>query len=159
MVPDQESDEAVEKSILKELKLDGLVNGDEAVISHLERDLSGASLLFPMGRNKDGSLSKSSRALPKETFETVLKYAQEKERSLKEEMYAGEVQASPYEMGDTTGCDYCPYRDICGFDLRLDGCAYRRLEKLSMEDAVTAMERAVGTKEHQEEEGTGGDCP
>ena len=159
VVPDQESDEAVEKSILKELKLDGLVNGDEAVLSHLERDLSGASLLFPMGRNKDGSLSKSSRALPKETFETVLKYAQEKERSLKEEMYAGEVQALPYEMGDATGCDYCPYKDICGFDLHLDGCAYRRLEKLSMEDAVTAMERAVGAKEHQEEEGTGGDCP
>ncbi len=147
VVPDQENDEAVEKSILKELKLDGLVNGDEAVISHLERDLSGASLLFPMGRNKDGSLSKSSRALPRETFETVLKYAQEKERSLKEEMYAGEVEASPYEMGDATGCDYCPYKDICGFDLRLDGCRYRRLEKLSMEDAVTAMERLISEKE------------
>ncbi len=171
VVADQESDEAVEKSILKELKLDGLVNGDEAVISHLERDLSGASLLFPMGRNKDGSLSKSSRALPKETFETVLRYAREKERSLKGEMYAGEVQASPYEMGDATGCDYCPYRDICGFDLRLDGCAYRTLEKLSMEEAVAAMALAVDkeagpgkvrreeheAEEHKAGEETGGD--
>ena len=144
VVPAEDSDEAVEKSILKELKLDGLINGDEAVVSHLEHDLSGASVLFPMGRNKDGSLSKSSRALPRETFETVLKYTKEKERRLKDGMYAGEVQASPYEMGDNTGCDYCPYRDICGFDLRLDGCTYRRLEKLSLEEAVGQMEKVVG---------------
>ena len=105
VVPEEDSDEAVEKSILKELKLDGLINGDEAVVSHLEHDLSGASILFPMGRNKDGSLSKSSRALPQETFETVLRYTREKERSLKDDMYAGEIKAAPYEMGRETGCD------------------------------------------------------
>lgn len=139
VVPAEDSEEAVEKSILKELKLDGLINGDEAVVSHLEHDLSGASVLFPMGRNKDGSLSKSSRALPRETFETVLKYTKEKENSLKEAMFEGEVQAAPYEMGESTGCDYCAYRDICGFDLRIDGCSYRRLEKFTVEEAVAAM--------------------
>ena len=144
VVPEEDSDEAVEKSILKELKLDGLINGDEAVVSHLEHDLSGASILFPMGRNKDGSLSKSSRALPQETFETVLRYTRDKERSLKEAMYAGEIEAAPYEMGGETGCDYCAYRDICGFDLRIAGCAYRRLEKLSVEEAVEAMEKKTG---------------
>lgn len=161
VVPAQESDEAVEKSILKELRLDGLINGDETVVSHLEKDLSGASVLFPMGRNKDGSLSKASRALPGEAFGTVLDYIKEKERSLKEEMYAGKVQASPYELGDAAGCDYCPYRDICGFDLRLDGCAYRRFQKLSVEDAVAAMKRATGDRkqspeQEQESENSGG---
>ncbi len=143
VVPDEDSDEAVEKSILKELKLDGLVNGDEEVISHLERDLSGASVLFPIGRNKDGSLSKSSRALPRETFETVLRYAKKKESRMKQEMYEGEISASPYEMGDATGCDYCPYRDICGFDLKIEGCAYRHLEKYSVEEAVAMMSLEV----------------
>ena len=143
VVPAEDSDEAVEKSILKELKLDGPINGDEAVVSHLERGLSGASVLFPMGRNKDGSLSKSSRALSQENFEIVLKYTKEKESSLKEAMYAGEVQAAPYEMGESTGCDYCAYRDICGFDFRLAGCAYRRLEKLTTEEAVAAMRQTL----------------
>ena len=59
-------------------------------------------------------------------------------------MYAGEIKAAPYEMGRETGCDYCAYRDICGFDLRIAGCAYRRLEKLSVEDTVEEMERKVG---------------
>ena len=61
-------------------------------------------------------------------------------------MYAGKVQALPYEMGESTGCDYCPYHDICGFDLRISGCAYQRLEKLDIEEAVAAMAAAVQEK-------------
>ena len=139
VVDRKDNDEDVEKSILKELRLDGLVNGDEKVISHLERDLTGSSLLIPVGWNKDGSLSKNSRALPGDTFRAVLKYAQEKEMKIRDEISSGEVSAAPYEMGGDTGCDYCPYRDICGFDIRIDGCGYRRLEKYSMEEAVAKI--------------------
>ena len=129
--------------VLKELKQDGLVNGDDMVISHLEKELSGNSLLFPIGRNKDGSLSKTSHALPEELFRLVLSFAKRKEESVKDRMYDGEVSASPYEMGETTGCDYCPYRDICGFDPRLEGCSYRRLERYSSDDAVKKMREAL----------------
>ena len=62
---------------------------------------------------------------------------------MKQEMYEGEISASPYEMGDATGCDYCPYRDICGFDLKIEGCAYRHLEKYSVEEAVAMMSLEV----------------
>ena len=139
VVDRKESDEDVEKSILKELRLDGLVNGDEKVISHLERNLIGSSLLIPVGRNKDGTLSKNSRALPGDTFRAVLKYAQEKEKKICAEIRAGEVSAAPYEMGGDTGCDYCVYRDICGFDIRIEGCKYRKLEKYSMEEVIAKM--------------------
>lgn len=139
VVDRKESDEDVEKSILKELRLDGLVNGDEKVISHLERNMIGSSLLIPVGRNKDGTLSKNSRALPGDTFRAVLKYAQEKEKKICAEIRAGEVSAAPYEMGGDTGCDYCVYRDICGFDIRIEGCKYRRLEKYSMEEVIAKM--------------------
>lgn len=139
VVDRKDSDEEVEKSILKELRLDGLVNGDGEVLSHLEKDLSGTSVLYPVGKNKDGSLSRNSRALPGETFRAVLDYAEAKENRIKQEMYSGEVSAAPYELGDATGCDYCAYREICGFDLKLDGCGYRRLAKYSMEEAVAKM--------------------
>ena len=139
VVDRKDSDEEVEKSILKELRLDGLVNGDGEVLSHLEKDLSGTSVLYPVGKNKDGSLSRSSRALPGETFRAVLDYAEAKENRIKQEMYSGEVSAAPYELGDATGCDYCAYREICGFDLKLDGCGYRRLAKYSIEEAVAKM--------------------
>ncbi len=137
-------DAAVERSILKELKLDGLVNGTDEVVSHLERGLSGTSVLFPVGRNKDGSISKSSKALPPEAFETVLSYTKRKEEELKESMYSGDVGTAPYELGEATGCDYCPFRDICGFDLRIDGCRYRKLEKYSLEEAIGKMNEKLG---------------
>ena len=164
VVPEEETDEAVENSLLKELRLDGLINAEPAVIDHLERGLSGTSVRFPMGRNRDGTLSKSSRALPPDTFGTVLRYAAKKERDMKEEMYSGEVSARPYELGDSTGCDYCPYHDICGFDPRISGYGFRKLEKYSLEEAAQRMDEAVRQEEtageiRAEETGAGTEFP
>lgn len=135
--PDRDGD--AENRILKELRLDGLINDEGAAVEHLERGLSGTSLLIPAGRNKDGSLSKNSRALPGETFRTVLAYAGEKEKQIRADICSGKTAASPYQMKDATGCDYCAYRDICGFDLRISGCSYRRLANYSVEEAVAKM--------------------
>ena len=59
--------------------------------------------------------------------------------NIRDEISSGEAAAAPYEMGGDTGCDFCPYRDICGFDIRIEGCGYRRVEKYSMEEAVAKM--------------------
>ena len=135
--------EEVENSILKELKLDGLVNAEENVVEHLEHGLSGSSVLFPIGRNKDGSLSQRSKALAPEEFDTVLAYTEQKEKDLKEQMYGGTADAAPYEMGNATACDYCACRDICGFDQRVDGYSFRTLEKYSVEEAVEKMKERL----------------
>ena len=58
-------------------------------------------------------------------------------------MYDGEVQAAPYELGDATGCDYCACRDICGFDQRIEGYRFRKLEKYTLEEAVEKMKEHV----------------
>ena len=44
-------------------------------------------------------------------------------------------------LGTETGCDYCAYHDICGFDVRLDGCEYNRMEKYDKEEALKKMEQ------------------
>lgn len=147
IVEKEETEEEVEKSILKELKLDGLINAGDRVVDHLEHDLSGTSVLFPMGRNKDGSLSRTSRALEPEAFDTVLEYTKKKTQELKAAMYAGEVKAAPYELGGASACDYCACRDICGFDQRIQGDEYRRLEKFTLEEAVAKMKERLGSRE------------
>ena len=135
-VEKEPDDRALEGKLLRELRLDGLVNADEAVIGHLERDLNGTSNLIPVGKNKDGSLSRSSRVLEPEDFALFLSFAKKKEQELKEKMAEGQAQAAPYELNGNTGCDYCAYRGICGFDPRLDGYAYRSLENYSGEEAM-----------------------
>ena len=135
-VEKESNDRVLEGKLLKELRLDGLVNADDTVIEHLERGLSGSSNLIPVGRNKDGSLSKSSRALPPEDFALFLAFARKKEQELKARMGEGHAEAAPYELNGSTGCDYCAYRGICGFDPRLDGYAYRSLENYSKEEVL-----------------------
>lgn len=135
-VEKEADDQVLEGKMLKELRLDGLVNADERVIGHLERDLNGNSNLIPVGKNKDGSLSKSSRVLLPEDFALFLSYAKKKEQELKVRMEEGHAEAAPYELNGSTGCDYCAYHGICGFDPRLEGYGYRSLENYTKEEVL-----------------------
>lgn len=139
LVEKETDDQILETKILKELRLDGLVNAEEEVLAHLEKNLSGNSVLIPIGRNKDGSLSKNSKVLTQGEFAGFLRYTKEKERELKSKIFEGHAEAAPYELGGSTGCDYCAYRDICGFDPRLDGYEYRILEKLSRDEVMAQI--------------------
>ena len=146
IVEKEKNEILLQEKILKELKLDGLVNADEAVIGHLEHDLRGNSNLIPVGRNKDGSLSHYSRTLEPDEFAILLSYTKKKEQELKTRILSGETAAYPHELGTQTGCDYCAYRDICGFDPRLYGYEYRRMEKLGKQEVVEKMKQ---TREEQ----------
>lgn len=147
IVEKEKDDHVLEEKLLKELRLDGLVNADEEVIQHLERNLNGSSNLIPVGRNKDGSLSKNSRVLTPQEFDLFLKYTEEKEKELKAQMAEGHAEAKPYELGGATGCDYCAYHDVCGFDARLDGYEYRTLEKYSRDEIMERMQQAMDREE------------
>ena len=50
LVEKERDDQILETKILKELRLDGLVNAEEEVLAHLEKNLSGNSVLIPVGR-------------------------------------------------------------------------------------------------------------
>ncbi len=139
-IVDKEKNESLlEKKLLRELKLDGLVNADDVVINHLEHDLNGTSDLIPVGRNKDGSLNQYSKVLEPEDFNILLTYTKKKEQELRKRILNGEADPMPYVLGGETGCDYCGYRDICGFDPRIDGYKYNKLDKISKDEAVLRM--------------------
>lgn len=136
----EEREKNGEDSILKELRLDGMINNYKDCVRCLEGDLGGESVRYPMGRTKDGTLSGRSHCLEPELFQRMLEYASRKEQELKQEMYEGTVQASPYELDGATGCDFCSYREICRFDPRLEGYQYRSLAKYSQEEVFRMME-------------------
>ena len=41
----------------------------------------------------------------------------------------------PYKKGETTGCTYCPYQGICGFDLKIPGYGFNAIS-LSSDEAM-----------------------
>lgn len=139
----EDSGEEIQEDILKELKPDGVINCKDEVLAHLDRRMEGESLVVPVKYNKNGSLSKTSKAVSEEEFAVMMQHAVGKVQSVHEQILKGEVKPRPYRNGQETGCDYCGYRNICGFDTRLNGYEYRKIRKMSLEEAIAAM-KGVG---------------
>lgn len=132
-----------DESLLKTLRPDGLVNEDGMVIELLDQELEGESEVIPVKRNKDKSLSKTSKALRQEDFAVMVEYAEHIAEKIEKEMLSGETGIEPYMLGKKTGCDYCRYKGVCGFDILTDGCDYRRLPNYDKEDALAMMRKEV----------------
>ena len=137
-------EEDTEAAVLKELKPDGLINLQDEVLEHLDRRREGESLAVPIEYNKNGSLSKTSKAVPEEEFRLMMGHALKKIETAHQEILMGETVAAPYRRGTESGCDYCGYRHVCGFDLKVPGYRYRDIGKMSKEEAVAAMKKDAG---------------
>jgi ATP-dependent helicase/nuclease subunit B len=97
-------------------------------------------------KTKDNALGKYSKVASAEDFGTMMEYAETKVEQLHREILEGNVKAMPYRMGEKTGCDYCKYKQICGFDTRIDGYEYKDIHALSDEEAIAAMKKELYAK-------------
>jgi len=144
VIPKQEDNAKRESEILKILKPDGMVNGDAEVLKLLDYDLQqGASNVVPAGRNKDGRLSKSSKVLNEEELRLLSNFANRKMQKIGNAIMNGEAEVNPYLLGDKTACTYCKYKGICGFDEKLPGYEYRKLDKFDNGEALEKMREEV----------------
>ena len=127
------------KKLLNELKPSGVFNSSDEVIEHLEHNLTGDSEVLPIGRKKDGSLTARSKVMTEEDFFLVADYAEKKVREIGTSILKGAIDVEPYAMGEETGCKFCKYKSICGFDEKIPGYEYRHLEKLQIAEAIEKM--------------------
>ena len=67
-------------------------------------------------------------------FDTVLDFVKQRIRGMLEEIIHGKISVEPYQLKGKTGCDYCPYQDICQFDKRLPGKNYVYLKQIKRKD-------------------------
>lgn len=136
-----------EELLLKELKPDGIINLKDEVLEHLDHTKSGESLAVPVRYNKNGSLAKGSKAVTEEEFQLMMRHAARKVEEAHLKILEGRTEAVPYRKGQETGCDYCRYRHVCGFDVKIPGYGYREIGKMSREEALAAMAARDGGKE------------
>ena len=135
--------EEISDAILKELRPDGVVQISDAVLAHLDRDFLGTSRVMPVAKSKSGELSKTSKILSEEEFKVISRFAKKHAKEVGRQILQGNAEISPYTLGDRTGCDYCPYHAVCGFEENIDGYEYRKLEKLDQEGAILKMSQEV----------------
>ena len=136
-------EEQIERELLSKLKMNGLVNRASEVIALLDSSMDKHSDVIPISYNKDGSLSKNSSAVDTRQFEAVSAYVRNRIRQMGAEILDGNTQISPYRKGTETGCDYCEFREVCGFDEKSTGYEYRRLHEMDNEDILQKMQKEV----------------
>lgn len=126
--------EHIEREVLKALSMKGLVNSDIDIIKMMDKNIDGQSTTIPVALNKNGTLSKKSSTASDYEFKKLFEYTNEKIKDIGNHIIEGDIEANPYSMSSKkTGCDYCPYKAVCGFDSKLPGHNYRKLPSLSKE--------------------------
>ncbi len=136
-----EMDEAqIKQAILKELKPDGLVNQEESVYRAMDDEFEQRSDVIPVELKKSGELSVRSSVASAEEFDILFEYVNHSIVRAGNEIYAGNVQVAPFAWGQASGCDYCPYKAVCGFDVKLQGYDERKGRKLDKSEIFACME-------------------
>lgn len=143
-IVEKEADQqALEEAILRKLRLDGIVSSDEAIIQRMDREFTKTSSVIPVGKTTTG-YSKASKLLAPEDFDHVIRFAQNQRKEIGKKMESGYVDAYPYQMGAQTGCDYCPYKHVCGFEEQIDGYEYRKLPGMSKDEVLKKIKYKNG---------------
>lgn len=133
-------EEALERAILKQLRMKGLLLADVQVIKEMDRMMEGESCIIPARLNKGDVLGRSSAATL-EQFDLLRKYVRRLLVRIGEEILQGDVSIRPYKRKKNTPCDFCAYASICKFDTRLPGNRYRRMNDIKDEDVWDTMQK------------------
>lgn len=143
-VEEELSEEEIREQVFAKLKLDGYVNSDPQVYRAMDHSMQSVSNILPVAENKDGTLRRNSKAASTEQFGVISDYVNRKIAELGRRMMQGEIDVNPYELEGRTPCAYCPYHSVCGFDERIEGFAYRGLEKFDQAQEVLRQMEAQG---------------
>ncbi|MDO5344352.1 MAG: helicase-exonuclease AddAB subunit AddB [Lachnospiraceae bacterium] len=137
----EQDPEEINEAILKKLRLDGIVNQDPAVVERLDAGFEKVSLVIPVGRKADGSLTAASSAASQQQLQALSEFVQEKLGSLGREILDGKIGVRPYRRKQESACDYCAFADLCGFDGKLPGALYRELQEIPDEELWERLEK------------------
>ena len=132
-----EDSDTVEYKIKNELKMNGVILKDVELINNMDRDFEEMNVSDIMSDckivKKTGELS-GKNLLNEEEFLAILNHTKLTVEGLSKDIFDGKFDIKPLKNGDKTGCDYCPYGSVCGFDEIT--CKYDVPEKFSKEDVM-----------------------
>ena len=133
--------EQINGKLLKELRMTGVVTENDKIVSLLDGEFAEKSDVVPVERKKDGSYSAKSSVIKAEDMKEISDYVNKKIKQIGTDILRGKIEINPCEQSGGTSCDYCVYKNVCGFEEGIGGYHYRRLENLEDEEV---MERIRG---------------
>ncbi len=135
-------EEEIQTQIRKKLRLRGIVNSDPQVARLFDKDLSGgSSLVIPVSVKKDGNFDSRSAVVSDENFKVVSDHVRRMSEYFRREIAGGNVDPAPAEYDKQRECEWCSFRDCCGFDKDVPGYNVRKLPKISSTDDILDLMR------------------
>ena len=123
-------------------RMTGYANSDTDIIDLLEHDTKNLES-FSLSITNAGVPSKRSNVWETADFHRVGKYVTKTMKEIGDRIYAGEIKASPYQLGGQTPCSYCSYRPVCGFEADDPRQEVRLLEKYKKDEIIDKIREEV----------------
>lgn len=119
--------EAIQREIRKKLRPTGLVNNDRTSLFLLDHDPGSSSLVIPVGLTRNNELSSRSRVYSSGQYREISDIVRDKIREMGTHILDGDVAAEPALIdAQRTACDFCPFKNVCGFDRGIPGYGFRK---------------------------------
>ena len=136
------TDEEIKLEIRKAYKMKGLIVADIDIARAMDTKLEkGFSDTIPVYVDKDESVNNSrSSTISKEKFESLQKYAKKIIKEISSEILDGNIDIKPYYLNKKTGCDYCEYKSICGFNINNKGNEYNYIHSYDKDYLLDLIE-------------------
>lgn len=148
---DVKNPENPQEEILKKLKMDGICSSEPEILQKLDKKLalgkSVESLAVPVKYTAKGTFSSNSKVASQEEFSIMMDYVQDKAKKIGREILKGNTKVNPFEQQKENACEYCPYKEVCGFDEKISGYEYRRLENYKSNELWELMKEETGRRE------------
>lgn len=135
------TDEDIEREILKELKLRGLLLKDMDVVRSMDKEMERNSEIIPASIRADGEFGSNSRVVSQEQFEILRKHVKNTIKNLSSEMLSGNIRIKPYKKNKEVPCKFCDYSAICQFDTSIKGNNYRMINEKKDDEIWNLMEK------------------
>jgi len=131
------SDEEIQKQRTGEMRRSGLILRDISVIDAME---SGSLKEYlPVKTSKDGDFTGES-LISASQFGMLSEHVRNMMQNAKENISNGNNECSPYYKSENdNACNYCDYRDVCGFDEEI-GDKHRYVVKKDPEEVWKEFE-------------------
>ncbi len=122
--PTKDRSQEIEKKMLGEYKLKGLMVADDETIEEIAGDTGGySSVAVGVQKTKEGYKT-GGRIISEEEFEQLQRDVDSKVEEFCRNLSEGRIDIHPMRDEKNTVCEYCDYSGICRFDRDYPGCSY-----------------------------------
>lgn len=134
--------EEAEDKIIEKFRMSGLILDEENAVTLTDQTLqpSSSSIIAPIHRKKDGSLTKRSKTIQKSDIEACRTWIHSKVISSSEAILNGRIAIDPYKKNKEIPCRFCPYHSFCQFDPSVEDMQFRHLQGFNQDEILQLMQ-------------------